>query len=70
MNSHLHNFIGAILSRDCRQHDDEISRGDEPRFWKVDPQNRLRVSLARSAASGGGREVITALENRFDESGI
>ncbi|WP_241021501.1 phosphoadenosine phosphosulfate reductase family protein [Burkholderia sp. Ac-20353] len=37
--------------------------------WKVDPQNRLRVSLERSAAAGGGREVVTVLGNRFDESG-
>lgn len=37
--------------------------------WKVDPQNRMRVSLERSAAAGGGREVVTVLGNRFSESG-
>ncbi|HDR8948061.1 TPA: phosphoadenosine phosphosulfate reductase family protein [Burkholderia contaminans] len=37
--------------------------------WKVDPQNRLRVSLERSAAAGGSGEVVTVLGNRFGESG-
>ncbi|WP_196786415.1 hypothetical protein [Burkholderia diffusa] len=37
--------------------------------WKVDPQNRLRVKLERSAAAGGSAEVVTILGNRFDESG-
>ncbi|WP_332391712.1 hypothetical protein [Burkholderia ubonensis] len=37
--------------------------------WKVDPQNRLRVSLERSAAASGGGEVVTVLGNRFGESG-
>lgn len=37
--------------------------------WKVDPQNRLRVTLERSAAVGGSGEVVTILGNRFGESG-
>ncbi|MBR8270514.1 phosphoadenosine phosphosulfate reductase family protein [Burkholderia cenocepacia] len=37
--------------------------------WKVDPQNRLRVTLERSAAAGGSSEVVTILGNRFGESG-
>ncbi|PCE30334.1 phosphoadenosine phosphosulfate reductase domain-containing protein [Burkholderia ubonensis] len=37
--------------------------------WKVEPQNRLRVSLERSAAARGSSEVITVLGNRFGESG-
>ncbi|AIV73808.1 phosphoadenosine phosphosulfate reductase family protein (plasmid) [Burkholderia pseudomallei] len=37
--------------------------------WKVDPQNRLRVALERSAAAGSSGEVVTILGNRFDESG-
>ncbi|MFP3506885.1 hypothetical protein [Burkholderia sp. SIMBA_062] len=37
--------------------------------WKVDPQNRFRVSLERSTAAGGSGEVVTVLGNRFGESG-
>ncbi|CAG9226194.1 phosphoadenosine phosphosulfate reductase family protein [Burkholderia vietnamiensis] len=37
--------------------------------WKVNPQNRLRVTLERSAAAGGSGEVVTILGNRFGESG-
>ncbi|MBR8278380.1 phosphoadenosine phosphosulfate reductase family protein [Burkholderia cenocepacia] len=37
--------------------------------WTVDPQNRLRVALERSATAGGRNEVVTVLGNRFGESG-
>ncbi|MFP3637736.1 phosphoadenosine phosphosulfate reductase family protein [Paraburkholderia sp. SIMBA_054] len=36
--------------------------------WKVDPQNRLRAQLEKSAGFGNARETITLLGTRFEES--